>query len=1004
MEFRVLGSVEVRHDDRIEVLSGRLQRTLLGVLLARADQPVPVDVLTDALWGGLPDTRAPQKLQLHVHRLRRVFDDPDRLSFDATGYRLRARPDEIDAERFDELVGAGTAAVEHEPQRAIESLRAALALWRGVPFADSEVPLLVNWARRLTERRLTAMESLYQAELACGLHDAVIGALFDLVREHPLRERSYELLMTALYRAGRQSEALEVYSRARQALVSELGLEPGPELRDLQRRVLAGDLPVRTAGTRHREVPAQLPVDVRGFVGREDELAELNGLEAPVRICAVTGTAGVGKTALAVRWAHAVRDRFPDGQLYVDLHGYGREAPVSAADALAGFLRSLGLDATAIPENLDERAATFRTLVDQRRVLILLDNARSVEQVRPLLPAGPSCFTLVTSRDSLAGLVARHGAHRIGLDRFSPVDAVGLLRELLGTRAESEPAAVGVLAERCARLPLALRVTAELVRSRPGRLLGDLVDELADQQDALDLMDVDGDPHTAVRVVFSWSYQQLSPQVARVFRLFGPHPGHDVDAYAVAAMAGAGLRETRRALDVLVRAHLVDQPSAGRYQPHDLLRAYAAELAETTDDSSERAAALTRLTDYYLATAAAAMDLIAPHEAAHRPEVAAPDIETPGLHTYEAALDWLAAERVNMLAATQRAEPGKVITMSDTVWRYLNMAGYRDDAVELHTRALRAAQDLGDTAAEANARRVLAIALRWTGRTSAAMDHLERALDLYERVGDRWLRAATMNNLGNMHRVRGNLAAAADRFRHALALFDELGDQRMSAPAMDNLAQLLSTLGHHDEARRLFERGLAVARDSGDQGTEVSMLCGLAQVHVRTGRYRPALDRARQALTIARTTGHRSIESCAMRILGAAHCGLGEHEVGTRCLHSAVRIARAVGDVDDIVPSLGELAAGHATAGNLTEALRYYHEALAENGQALREDYAYVHAGMAGIHARLGEVHQAREHWQRALEIYRELGMPHADEVAAKLGSLAAPVEHGPHVAGNRQR
>ncbi|GAB3006113.1 AfsR/SARP family transcriptional regulator [Saccharothrix stipae] len=530
MEIRVLGPVEVRHGERVEVLSGRLQRTLLGVLLERANQPVPVDVLTDALWGDRPDPRTARRLQLHVHRLRGVLDAPDRLTFCPNGYRLRTRPEEVDAERFEALVKAGVATSGREPQRAIESLRAALTLCRGTPFADLEVPALTDWARRLAERRLAAVESLYQAELACGLHEAVIGELSDLVREHPWRERLHELLMTTLHRAGRRSEALEVYRRARHALVSELGLEPGPRLRELHRRVLADDLPTQTPTPEvrpaRRDVPAQLPVDVRGFAGREAELAELDGLlsaEAPVTISTVSGAAGVGKTALAIRWAHRVRDRFPDGQLYADLRGYGPDEPTSAADVLAGFLRSLGLDGAAIPDDLDERAARFRTLLDQRRVLILLDNARTVERVRPLLPAGSSCFTLVTSRDPLAGLVARYGAHRVCLERLSSADAVDLLRGLLGTRADVEPEAVAALVERCAGLPLALRVAAEVVRSRPGRALGEPAAELADRPDALDPLITDDDPRTSVRAVFSGSCQRLDHAVAKVFRRYGRH-------------------------------------------------------------------------------------------------------------------------------------------------------------------------------------------------------------------------------------------------------------------------------------------------------------------------------------------------------------------------------------------------------------------------------------------------------------------------------------------------
>ncbi|WP_179118228.1 AfsR/SARP family transcriptional regulator [Saccharothrix sp. ALI-22-I] len=986
----MLGPVEVRCGGRVEVLSGRLQRTLFGVLLARVNQPVPVDVLTDTLWGDRPDPRVGQKLQVHVHRLRSVLDEPDRLSFGATGYLLRVRSDEVDAEQFDVLVKVGTEAAKREPQRAIESLRAALALWRGTPFADAETPVLTDWGRRLAERRLVAAESLYEAELACGLHEAVIGELADLVREHPLRERLHGLLMTALYRAGRRSEALEVYRAARHALVSELGVEPGAELRELQRRILAGDLPERTPDRRAlREVPAQLPVDVRGFVGRETELAELDGLlsaEAPVVISAVAGTAGVGKTALAVRWAHRVRDRFPDGQLYVDLRGYGPDEPVSPADAVAGFLRALGLDGAAIPEDLEERAARFRTLVDRRRMLILLDNARTVEQVRPLLPAGSSCRTLVTSRDSLAGLVARYGAHRISLDRLSSADAVDLLRELLGARADVEPAAVDALVERCARLPLALRIAAEIVRSRPGRAIGELADELADQQDALDLLAADDDPHTAVRAVFSWSYRRLDPAVARLFRLLGLHHGHDVDVHAMAAMAGTGLRETRRALDVLVRAHLVDGTSGGRYQPHDLLRAYAAELAGTTDDT---AAPLARLCDYYLATASAAMDVIAPHEADRRPKVAAPDAESPVFDSYDSAFGWLDGEHVNLLATTQHGGPEYVVKMSDTVWRYLVIGGYHDDAVALHTHALHAAQALGDVAAEANARRVLGAAALRVGFVAQAIDHLERALALYRQVGDRSLQAATLNNIGVVNWRRGDLAAAADCFRHALALYQEFGDQRMRAPATNNLARVLYILGRYAEAFELFEQALVIARDNENRTSEANALCGLAEVSAEHLRQEQALDYARLALTIARQTGHRTLEGTAIRMLGVAYRQSGEHESAVRHLDTALQIARAVGDTEQLVAALNALAAAHASAGNRAEALHLYHEALTtENGRGNVDERAHAHAGIGDVHAALGEREPAGEHWQRALVLYRRLGMPQVDAVAARLDRL----------------
>ncbi|UJW31158.1 winged helix-turn-helix domain-containing protein [Saccharothrix sp. AJ9571] len=736
-EFRVLGPVEVRVGDRVSVVSGRMQRTLLGTLLARSNQLVTVDTLTDALWEGSRDPRTVRKLQVHVHRLRGVLDDPDRLSFNAVGYELRATADEVDAGRFDALLGTGLAAVSHEPQQAIGSLRAALALWRGTPFADLEARPLTDWSRRLLEQRLTATEALYQAQLNAGLHEAILGELTDFLAGHPLRERAHLLLMTALYHAGRRAEALDVYRRARHTLVGELGLEPGYELRELHRRVLDGVPPARPG---FREVPGRLPADVHGFVGRQEELNELDGLvpdEVPVTISVVTGTAGVGKTALAVRWAHRARDRFPGGELYVDLRGYGPDTLVSPSDALAGILRALGVESAAIPEALAERAARFRSLVDGRRMLLLLDNARTAEQVRPLLPGAPSCFTVVTSRESLTGLVARDGAHRIRLHRLPPADAVSLVRGVLGSRADAQLAAVGILVERCARLPLALRIAAEQMRSQPDRAVCELGDELIERQHALDLLDVDGDPHTAVRAVFSWSYCRLEPAVARVFRLLGVHPGQDIDAHAAAAMTRAGLRDTGRALDVLVRAHLVDRTHARRYEPHDLLRAYAAELAEATDHPDERADALAGLRGYYLAAAAAAMNTMAPNE------FASPATAVPVFDSYDSAFSWLNDERANLLAVTQHADAEYVVAMSQTIWRYLSSGKYHDDAISLHTHALHACRQLGDLPAQADTHRVLAGALFRVGLISEAVDQLEQAIKLYEKLGDRSLQAAT---------------------------------------------------------------------------------------------------------------------------------------------------------------------------------------------------------------------------------------------------------------------
>ncbi|MFE6615860.1 BTAD domain-containing putative transcriptional regulator [Amycolatopsis sp. NPDC057786] len=985
--------MRVRGGGRISAVPGRLQRILLGVLLARANQPVPVDTLTAALWGDRRDPRSEQRLQVHVHRLRGVLAEPDRLRFDAAGYRLRVLPGELDSERFASLCAEARAVADEKPQRAVELLREAMGLWHADPFRDADIPVLADWARRLVELRLVALETLYEAELACGLNAAVIGELTDLVGRYPVRERLRGLLMTALYRAGRQADALEAYRAARSTIVEELGVEPGPELRELHQRLLAGEAPGPDENTSPASVPAQLPMDVRGFVGREAELAELDGLVSEgetAAISVVAGTAGVGKTALAVRWGHRMRERFPDGQLYVDLRGYGPDQPVSPEDALAGFLRALDLDGAAIPQELAERAARFRTLVARRRMLIVLDNARTVEQLRPLLPGGSSCFVVVTSRDALAGLVAREGARRLDLDRLPGEDARGLLRELLGDRVDAEPSAARELVERCARLPLALRIAAELIRSGPARGLGEFVDELAGQQSPLDLLDVDGDPQTAVRAVFSWSYRRLDISVARTFRLLGLHPGHDTDDRAAAALAGAGVRETRRVLDVLRRAHLVDRTSDGRYQHHDLLRAYAAELTESTDGVDEREAALSRLLDHYVSTASAAMDVVARDDYAQRPKASESPGEGPLFSTYDQAWRWLDAERANLLEAGRHGGTATVIHLSETVWRYLDTGGYYDDAAALHTRALDAARDLKDERAEANARRVLGVTMSRRGRDREAIDHLEWALAAFQRTGDRELQAATLSFLGCVYGKKGELEEARRRFERALALTDPGGSRFLHCAVRINHARNLLSLGRAEEAGRQLDAVFALDRDDRDKYIECNAVNLLTRVCVHLGQDEAAFGHAHRCLALAREAGFRTQEADSLGFLGVLYRRRGDHEQALRHHEEATALARAVGDTELLAELLNALGGTHAAAGRPAEALRCHGEALAVATEAGHgELLAHAHAGIGDVHAELGEHDDARRHWLQVLAFYRDLDVPPTTEIRKKLGASA---------------
>lgn len=607
MDFMVLGPLRARQGEQPVQLSAPMPRMLLGVLLTRANTPVPVDLLVDALWAGERDPRAAKKLQLHVHRLRRLLGDPERIRFDNGGYTLRVHPGELDAERFESALAEGTDI--EEPARAVGVLRTALRLWRGDPFSDiTDLPLLRAEADRLTERRLTGLAQLYCAELACGHANAIIPELGELAARHPMREQLQGLLMTALYQAGRQAEALEVYHRTRSALVEQLGLEPGNDLQRLERAILTGD-PMLEAPTGPLITPAQLPADITDFTGRRAQLATVAHLAATADrvatvLVAITGKAGVGKTTLAVRAAHRLRVQYPDGQLFVDLRA--RAHPLAPADVLARFLRSLGVDRMAIPDDAEERAALYRSRLADRRVLIVLDNAECEAQLRPLLPGTPGCAVLITSRTRLAGLT---GARLVDLDIFEADQAVELLARLAGPRrVATEPAAATEIVRLCGFLPLALRIAGARLGSRRHWPLSRFEADLADEQHRLDklrLGDLD------VRASLALSYRSLDGTAQRAFRLLGLLEVRDFAAWAAAAMLDVSQWRAEELVDNLVDMHLLDVAGNGasgqlRYRFDNLLRAYARELARAQETQADRRAALDRAFGGWLALAEAA--------------------------------------------------------------------------------------------------------------------------------------------------------------------------------------------------------------------------------------------------------------------------------------------------------------------------------------------------------------------------------------------------------------
>jgi tetratricopeptide (TPR) repeat protein len=839
---------------------------------------------------------------------------------------------------------------------------------------------------------MIAVEERTQIMIMLGRHADAVAELRRLVCEHPLREGLRGQLMLVLYRCGRQADALAAFTEARSVLIRELGIEPSPELRRLQEQILAADptldVPsgiallahpssVATASLeREPSVPAQLPADADPFTGRAGELAALDGLTVTIgsperegklstgtagAVIAVSGTAGVGKTALAVRWARRVRDTFPDGQLYINLRGYDPGQPVPPGDALAGFLCALGMPAQHIPREEDERAAAYRTLLDGRRMLVVLDNARDVEQVRPMLPGSPSSLVLVTSRDSLAGLVARHGARRLELDTLPAADAIALLRTLIGRRADTQPEATATLARQCARLPLALRVAAELAVASPVMTMAQLAAELADEQRRLDLLDAGGDQGSAVRGVLSWSYRHLAAEPARAFRLLGLHPGPDIDPYAAAALTGTTHAHACHLLELLTRTHLIHRTGLRRYGMHDLLRAYAADLADAEDTAGERHGALTRLFDYYTAAASAAMDAIVPAERHLRPRNCRSAWPAPALADLAAARTWLDGERaVLVCVATYTAAgrwPGHAIRLAGTLYRYYETGCNYTDAITMHSSARDAARRTRDRAAEATALTNLGIIDWRQGRYGQAVGHHGRALEISGGIGDRSGVAIALSNLGIAYERLGRYQEAADHYGRSAALHGELGDRSSQAISLANLGGADSRRGRYAQASSNLRRALVVFRELGDHASEGGTLAELGFLDRQLGRHQQAAEHYRQALDLASQNGNRAGVLEARNGLGAALLAAGQPWPACAEHRAALDLASQTGD---------------------------------------RYEQARAHDGLARAHQVTGGPDRARDHWAQALALFTGLGSPESGDVGARLAALDSVAAQAP--------
>jgi tetratricopeptide (TPR) repeat protein/transcriptional regulator with XRE-family HTH domain len=747
-------------------------------------------------------------------------------------------------------------------------------------------------------------------------------------------------------------------------------------------------------------VPRQLPGPVRQFVGRDSELAALTALldqsdttSDAVLISAIGGTAGVGKTVLAVRWAHQIAERFPDGQLYVNLRGYDPDEPLLAADALAGFLRDLGVPGPDIPAACSERAARFRSLLAGRRMLVVLDNAAQAEQVRPFLPGSPGCVTLVTSRDALAGLVARDGAVRLDLDLLPPAGAVELLRALIGARVDADPAAAYALAARCARLPLALRVAAELATTRPAVSLSELAGELADQQQRLDMLDASGDSRAGIRAVFSWSYQHLNADAARSFRLVSLHPRLDFGVQAAAALAATTAVHARRLLDALARAHLVQAAAPGRYALHDLLRAYARELASIHDGEGEQRAALTRLFDYYLQASAAAMDTLFPSEAASRPTITPPvGCALPPVENLTAAREWLDAERANLVATAVHTAthgwPDHAIRLAAILFRYLDAGGHFAEAVIIHGNARDAAAQISDPNAEADALISLGLVDLHQGRYQQATAELQQALALSRETGDRNRQARALQDLGLGDFQQGRWPQAARQLEQAMDLFRQTGDRIGHARVLGNLGIIAFQQGRPDQAAGHLHQALAVYREIGHPAGEAYILANLGGGELMQGRHHQAADHLQQALPLFQDTGNRTGEAHVLANLGIIDLRQGRCQQAISSLQRALDLFRKTGDRSGEAEALNGLGEVLLATGEPGGAHTQHASALAlTTGTGDKYEQARAHHGLARCCHAAGDVGLSRRHLNQALTLYSNLGAPEADLIRTQLAA-----------------
>ncbi|MEV0289571.1 MULTISPECIES: BTAD domain-containing putative transcriptional regulator [unclassified Kribbella] len=986
LRIELLGPLRVEVDGRVVEAGPLRQQALLAVLALRANRTSTAEELFDAVWADRPPASGLKVLPPYIYRIRKALGVDGLLERTRDGYQLRLPAGSVDLDDFEAAAQQAEASrAAGDVDTAAAAYARALDLHRGEPLSGLPGQYLAAQRVRLTERRYKVLSDRIDLDLECGRHTAVVAELVAAVADRPLDERLAGQLMLALYAGGRQAEALNVYARTRDTLVEQLGVEPAPELRATHQRVLRNE-------PQPQQTRDELPYQDAAFVGREAELAALVAALTPtVRsappVVAIDGMGGTGKTALAVRAARELADAYPDGLLYLQLHGHtpGRQ-PLAVAAALDHLLGSLGIRPDRIPRDPDGQAAMWRSEVAGRRVLVVLDDALSSEVLQPLLPGTPSCGVIVTSRRQLTGIDA---GTRLPLAVLDEVDAAALLTEIIGAdRAQARQQATHELVQRCGHLPLAIRIAAARLRHRPAWTVEHLNQRLSAQERRLSELAVDG---RRLESAFALSYEYLSDEQQRMFRYLSLMPGRDVDQYGAAALAGVTPEAAEPVLEELVDANLLLQPAAGRFQFHDLLRAYASQLSKQYDEDAVRRAASGRLLEYYLSTGHRAVSQITKLryiDISDRQPIPGPELASS-----QQGLAWGDVEGGNVLAAVQQAADGG---WDERSWliaagfaRYFHERGRVSERETLLALGLQAARRLGDPMAQASVLHVLGIFSKVQSGPKVSLEYLRAAVELLPDDADPVLRIQVLIAFGNTIGMIDPGTESTAALTTALELARSIGDDRIAGHALTERA--IKEAARHDyrQAYESYKLAMAIARAQDDQTLQPHIHNGTAEVLNALGRHDEAIESVRQGQDIADRVGMRHSRSDALIQLGIAHRALGRLDEALELHEQALKVALEVGSRFSIDESRIELGYSLLAVGRPDES-RAMFDAVLQDSQAEHQALtaARVLEGLAAVAEAAGSYEQAAALLDEALRRLGSLTPLYAAELRQRRTSI----------------